>query len=73
MKKTNSTVTGTKLCIIHSLKPLNVATIQHSDVPPYTNQITKQFTNCACERILNLYIKYNEQGLNEKLHDYMTF
>ena len=73
VKNTNSTATGTKLCIIQSLKLLNAVTIQHSGVPLYTDQITKQFVGHACRGILNLYISYNEQGLDEKSHNYMTF
>ena len=73
IKKTNSTATGTKLRIVHSLKPLNTVTIQHLGVPPYTDQIAEQFAGCACREILDLYVGYNEQGLDEKSRDYTTF
>lgn len=60
VKKTNSTVTGTKLHIVHSLEPLNAVTIQHSGVPPYTDQIAEQFAGRACGGILDLYVGYDE-------------
>ena len=73
IKKTNSTVTSTKLRIVHSLKPLNAVTIQHSGVPLYTDQIAEQFAGRTCGIILNLYVGYNEQGLNKKSCNYTTF
>ena len=50
----------TSLHLIHSLEPLNVVTIQHSRVTPFTEQIAKQFAGCTCGGILNLYVGYNE-------------
>ena len=73
VKKTNSTATGTKLRIVHSLEPLNAVTIQHSGVPPYTDQIAEQFAGRACGGILDLYVGYDERGLDEKSRDYTTF
>src|SRR5713226_4511958 len=51
---------GTNLRIVHSLKPLNAVTIQHSGVPPYTDQLAEQFAARACNRILDLYVVYDE-------------
>ncbi|ETW82378.1 hypothetical protein HETIRDRAFT_314923, partial [Heterobasidion irregulare TC 32-1] len=73
VKKTNSTATGTKLHIVHSLEPLNAVTIQHSGVPLYTDQIAEQFAGRACGGILDLYVGYDERGLDEKSRDYTTF
>ncbi|ETW76593.1 hypothetical protein HETIRDRAFT_455118 [Heterobasidion irregulare TC 32-1] len=73
IKKTNSTSTGTKLRIVHSLEPLNAVTIQHSGVPPYTNQIAEQFAACACGGILDLYVGYDKRGLAESSRNFTTF
>jgi len=51
---------GKALRLVHSLEPLNPVTIQHSGVPPFTDQIAKQFAGCACGAILDLYVGYDE-------------
>ncbi|ETW82045.1 hypothetical protein HETIRDRAFT_246812, partial [Heterobasidion irregulare TC 32-1] len=48
-------------------------TIQHSGVPPYTDQIAEQFAGRACGGILDLYVGYDERGLDEKSRNYTTF
>ena len=63
----------TSFCLIHSLELLNVVTIQHSGVMPFTEQIAKQFANHACGGILNLYVGYDECALVQSSHYYMTF
>ena len=55
---------------VHSLKPLNGITIQHSSVTPFTEQIAEQFAGCACGGMLNLYIGYNEHALTETSCNY---
>jgi hypothetical protein len=64
---------GTALQIVHSLEPLNAVTIQHSGVPPFTDQLTEHFAGRTCGGILNLYVGYDEQAINEGSHDYTTF
>ena len=61
------------ICLVHSLKPLNAITIQHSGVTPFTEQIAKQFAGCACGGMLNLYAGYNKCMLTETSHNYATF
>ena len=61
------------ICPVHSLKPLNAITIQHSSVTPFTEQITEQFAGHACGGMLNLYVGYNKHTLTESSHDYTTF
>ncbi|THH10096.1 hypothetical protein EW146_g8480 [Bondarzewia mesenterica] len=51
---------GFSLRLIHSLEPLNAVTIQHSGIPPYTDQITEQFAGHTCGGMLDLYIGYDE-------------
>ena len=41
---------------VHSLEPLNVVTIQNSDVTPFPEQIEEQFTCCTCRGMLDLYL-----------------
>jgi len=48
------------LHIMHSLEPLNHVTIQHSGVPPFTDQLAEGFAGRACSVILNLYVGYDE-------------
>jgi hypothetical protein len=64
---------GKALQLIHSLEPLNAVTIQHSGVPPFTEQIAEQFAGHACGGILDLYVSYDERLLDEWSHDYTTF
>ena len=61
------------ICPVHSLKPLNAVTIQHSSITPFTEQIAEQFTGHACSGMLDLYVGYNECTLTETSHDYTTF
>lgn len=62
-----------KLRLVHSLEPLNAVTIQHSGVPPYTNQLAEQFAERPCGGILDLFVGYDERGLPESLRDLTTF
>ena len=64
---------GSSLRIVHSLEPLNAVTIQHSRVPPHTEQIAEQFAGRACGGILDLYVGYDERALDEVSRDYTTF
>jgi Integrase zinc binding domain/RNase H-like domain found in reverse transcriptase len=64
---------GISLRIVHSLEPLNAVTIQHSGVPPHTEQIAEQFAGRACGGILDLYVGYDERALDEVSRDYTTF
>ena len=64
---------GITLRIVHSLEPLNAVTIQHSGVPPHTEQIAEQFAGRACNGILDLYVGYDERALDEASRDYTTF
>src|ERR1700683_3262252 len=61
------------LRIVHSLKPLNAVTIQHSGIPPHTEQIAEKFTSHTCNRILNLYVGSDKCSLDKGSHDYTTF
>ena len=58
---------------IHSLKPLNTITIQHSSVTPFTEQIAEQFTGRACRGMLDLYVRYDKHALAKSSCDYTTF
>lgn len=64
---------GGKLRIVHSLEPLNAVTIQHSGVPPYTDQLAEHFAGRACGGILDLYVGYDERALDESSRDLTTF
>ncbi|ETW75010.1 hypothetical protein HETIRDRAFT_456479 [Heterobasidion irregulare TC 32-1] len=57
----------------HCLEPLNAITIQHSGVPPNTDQIAEQFAARTCGGILDLYVRYDERGLTESSRDFTTF
>lgn len=58
---------------MHSLEPLNAVTIQHSGVPPYTDQLAEQFAGRPCGGILDLYVGYDERGLAKSSRDLTTF
>ena len=47
---------GKSLWIVQSLEPLNKVTIQHSGVPPFTDQLAEHFAGCACGSMMDLYV-----------------
>jgi len=61
------------LQIVQSLELLNAVTITHSGVPPFTEQLAKQFAGRACGGMLNLYIGYDECSLAESSRDLTMF
>ena len=56
---------GKALHMIQLLEPLNEATIQHSGVPPFTEQLAERFAAHACGSMLDLYVGYDERALAE--------
>jgi hypothetical protein len=48
-------------------------TIQHSGVPPFTEQLAEHFAARACGSMLDLYVGYDERALAETSQDYTTF
>ena len=64
---------GKSLHIVHSLEPLNHITIKHAGVTPFTDQIGEHFAGCACGRMLDLYVGYDERGLVETSRNLTTF
>jgi hypothetical protein len=64
---------GVSLRIVQSLEPLNEVTIQHSGVPPYTEQLVEHFAARACGSMLDLYVGYDERALARSSRDYTTF
>jgi hypothetical protein len=59
--------------MVQSLELLNTVTIQHSGVPPFTEQLVEQFAGHACGAMLDLYVGYDEQALAESSCDFTTF
>src|SRR5258708_19590941 len=64
---------GTSLRMVQSLEPLNAVTIQHSGVPPFTEQLVEQFAGRACGAMLDLYVGYDNRPLPESSRDFTTF
>jgi hypothetical protein len=64
---------GKSLRIVQSLEPLNKVTIQHSGVPPFTEQLVEQFAGRACGSMMDLYVGYDERALAPSSRDYTTF
>lgn len=64
---------GKSLRIVQSLEPLNKVTIQHSGVPPLTDQLAENFAARACGSIMDLYVGYDERALAPSSRDYTTF
>ena len=52
---------GKSLRIVQSLESLNKVTIQHSGVPPFTDQLAEQFAGCACGSMMDLFVGYDER------------
>lgn len=61
------------LHLVHSLEPLNKVMITHSGLPPATEDLAMHFAGRACNRILDLYVSYNERMLAESSQDLMMF
>ena len=64
---------GKSLRIVQSLEPLNKVTIQHSGVPPFTDQLAEQFAGRACGSMMDLFVGYDERALAQSSRDYTTF
>ena len=64
---------GTSLRIVQSLEPLNAVTIQHSGVPPFTEQLIEHFSARACCSLMDLFVGYDERALAKTSRDYTTF
>jgi hypothetical protein len=64
---------GKSLRIVQSLEPLNEVTIQHSGVPPYSEQLVEHFAARACGSMMDLYVGYDERALAKSSRDYTTF
>ena len=60
------------LRIVHSLELLNKVTIAHLGLFPATEELAIHFVGRVCNRILDLYIRYNKQIL-ECLQDLTIF
>ena len=55
------------------LEPLNQVTIAHSRVPPFTEQLTKQFAGRTCNSMMDLFIGYDECALAPSSQNLTTF
>ena len=64
---------GKSLRMVQSLEPLNKVTIQHSGVPPFTEQLAEHFAGRACGSMLDLYVGYDERALAPSSRDLTTF
>ncbi|KAJ3720248.1 hypothetical protein DFJ43DRAFT_960074, partial [Lentinula guzmanii] len=51
---------GKSIRLAHSLEPLNKVTIQHSGLPPATDELADQFAGYSCGGILDMYVGYDE-------------
>ena len=64
---------GKSLRMVQSLEPLNKVTIQHSGVPPFTEQLAEHFAGRACGSMMDLFVGYDERALAPTSRDYTTF
>jgi hypothetical protein len=64
---------GKALHPVHSLKPPNCITIQHSSVPPIPKDLAEQFGGHTCSRMLDLYVGCDKRLIAESSRDYTTF
>jgi hypothetical protein len=60
------------LRILQSLEQLNQVTIQHSGVPPYTEQVAENFSNRVCNSMMDLFVGYDKRALAISSHNYTT-
>ena len=64
---------GKSLRIVHSLEPLNAVTIQHSGVPPATEELAERFSGRACGGVLDMFVGYDNRDLAPVSRDPTTF
>ena len=64
---------GKSLRIVHSLEPLNAVTIQHSGVPPATEELAERFCGRACGGVLDMFVGYDNRDLDIPSRDMTTF
>jgi hypothetical protein len=64
---------GKSLRSVHSLKPLNKVTIQHSGVTLIPEHIAEQFGGHACGGMLDLYVAFDKRKVAESSRDLTTF
>ena len=62
-----------KLRMVLALEALNAVTIQHSGVPPFTEEVAEHFAGRACGSMLDLYVGYDERALAQGSRDYTSF
>jgi hypothetical protein len=64
---------GKSIRLVHSLEPLNAATIAHSGLPPGAEELASHFAGRSCGGCLDLYSGYNHRTIDEASRDYTTF
>ena len=64
---------GKSLRIVHSLERLNAVTIQHSGVPPATEELADRFSGRACGAVFDLFVGYDNRLLAVVSRDMSTF
>ena len=64
---------GTLLRMVQLLELLNMVTIVHSGVLPFTEQLVEQFAGRACGTMLDLFFEYDEPlKLSQKTPEFVT-
>jgi hypothetical protein len=58
---------------VELLEELNTVTIVHSGVPPFTEQLAKQFAGRACTGMMDLFVSYDEHAIAESSCNLTTF
>ena len=58
------------LWIVQSLELLNKVTIAHSGIPPFMEQLAKQFAGHTCNSMMDLCVGYNQHTLVPSLRPY---
>ena len=64
---------GKSLRIVHDLQPLNAVAIKDSGVPPMLEQYAESFGGRGCYGMFDLFVGYDQRGLNNKSRDLTTF
>ena len=62
-----------KIRLVHNLQLLNRVTICDSATPPYTEQLVESFGGHTCYATLDLFVAFDQQKLDERSRDLMTF
>lgn len=62
-----------KYQLVNIVVELNRVTVRDANLPPSTNEFSKEFTSCAISSLIDFFSGYDQVKLDEKSGDFMIF